>query len=124
MTATAAEWNLTVDQGAYWSKVITYETGATFDAVTPVNLTGYTARLKIRRKGSSDPALLSLTHASGITLGGAAGTITVVLTAAQTAALPTGADLVYDLDVIDGSSRPYRLVRGKVTVQPGESHEA
>ncbi len=122
MTAAAATWNWTLDQGAHFSKTITWETGATFATTTPVNLTGYTARLKVRRRPSSTPTLLELTHSSGITLGGAAGTIAIVLTAAQTALLPVDAELFYDLDLIDGSSRPHRIVRGSITCKPGSSH--
>ena len=51
-----------------------------------VNVTGYTARLQIRKRHTSTATVASLTSGSGLTLGGTAGTIQIVLSATATAA--------------------------------------
>lgn len=96
-------------QGETWSIQFTWKMDN-----TAVDLTNYTARMQIRNARYGAP-LLSLTNGSGITLGGAAGTIIVALTATQTAALPTGA-LLYDLELVHSSGVVTNLVRGKMTV--------
>lgn len=80
-----------------------------------INFTGYTARMMIRPTKDSDTVLVSLTHADGITLGGAAGTINIARTAAQTGAY-TFKRGEYDLEVIDGAGLVTRLLEGDVTV--------
>lgn len=55
-----------------------------------VDLTGYTALLKVRGYPDATTSLLSLTDGSGITLGGTAGTIDIAFTAVQTEALGPG----------------------------------
>ena len=80
-----------------------------------VNLTNYTARLQVRASVDAATFLLELTttlvDGSGIVLGGAAGTIELVATAAQTAAY-TWDDGVYDLEVIDSTGFVTRLLQG------------
>ena len=68
----------------------------------PINLTGYTARMQLRTSYTSNTAVLSLTQASGLTLGGAAGTIDINITSIQTTALAVGT-YVYDLEMTSGS---------------------
>jgi hypothetical protein len=57
---------------------------------SPVNLTGWTGRMQVRKIPGAPSATLSLTSGSGITLGGAAGTVLVAATATQTAAIIPG----------------------------------
>jgi hypothetical protein len=65
-----------------------YTAGGVLEYNKPVDLTGYTARLQLREKITSATTLLELTTAnSGIVLDNTAKTITVIITAAQTAAL-------------------------------------
>jgi hypothetical protein len=58
------------------------------------------------------------TQINAITLGGAAGTVTLALTPAQTAALAATADfdLVYDLELVSGGAVVTRLLEGRVKV--------
>lgn len=84
---TAGSYNFTLEQNTKFTRVLTYldATGA------PANLTGYTASLKIKGNATS-PLVISLTttpDASGnvITLGGSAGTITILIKSATTAAM-------------------------------------
>lgn len=65
------------------------------DAADLVDLTGCTAKLQV--KDAKGTVLFTLTHADGITLGGAAGTIDLVFSAARTA--QTVADYRYDLQL-------------------------
>lgn len=62
---------------------------------TPVDLTGWTARMEARRFPAAATVLAELTETAGITLG-ADGHIDLLLTAAETAALPP-TRAVYDL---------------------------
>jgi hypothetical protein len=81
-----------------------------------VDLTGYTAVLKIRVSPSSTTALLTLTQADGITLGGTAGTIAVAITAARAAALPVGT-LAYDTVLTTPGGQKIKFNRGAVKVR-------
>lgn len=92
----------------------TYTSGG---AATPVvDLTGYTARMQIRDSANGATVLTELTTVNGkITLGGAAGTVTLALTAAQTAAL-TWVWGRYDLEMVSAGGLVDRLLEGRVTV--------
>jgi len=110
---TAGIYNATIDQGATWTVVVTYEdsTGA------PINLTGYTAAMQVRQQYSSDTAELTLTSPSGgIVITGATGIVTITMTATQTAALEEGY-YVYDVELTSGSFKD-RLIQGQLTVAP------
>lgn len=84
----------------------------------PVNLTGYTARLRVYGGRGSPSVLLTLTTdaGGGITLGGAAGTVTVVISAAATAALDFTSGF-YTLE-LDQAGEVDRWLEGEFTVQP------
>lgn len=81
----------------------------------PINLTGFTARMDIKKDVNS-AAILNLTNANGrITLGGAAGTITLSIPAANTDTLVAGS-YKYDLEVVSGAGVVTRLLEGNITV--------
>ncbi len=81
-----------------------------------MNLTGYTASMEVR--DSAGALLLQLTTSNGrLSLGGSAGTITMSLTGAVTAALTPGA-YVYDLFLVSGGGVPYKPMRGVFNVEP------
>lgn len=96
-------------QGATWDYQLVWKS-----AGTPVNLTGYTARLQARATYASGTAVLSLTSGTGITLGGTAGTIDLAASATTTAAIPAD-QYVYDLELVNGSTVT-RLVQGYLNV--------
>jgi hypothetical protein len=92
---------------------------------TPVSFAGATAKMQIRQKNDPTSALLlSLaTGGLGITLGGpttlagvSCGTVTIVLTNAQTAALLAG-QWFYDLFVYSGGLQTCQL-QGEFVVNP------
>ena len=77
-----AHYSFLVRKGATWRSVFTLHQTDAASAV--VNLTGYTARLEIKDEVGDSTSLLTLTESSGITLGGTAGTITILQSATQT----------------------------------------
>jgi hypothetical protein len=106
----AGALDFTIEQGATFNLLMTWK----IDNVA-VNLTGYTARLQARVDVEDTETVLSLTTGSGITLGGALGTISLDRTATQTAVLPTG-EFVYDLELQSGGGVVTRLVQGQLTI--------
>jgi len=107
----ATTYDLTIEQGATFSLVITYK-----DNGVAVNLTGYTARMQVRATLESASTLVELTTAnSRIALGGTAGTITLTISATDTAALTAGRG-VYDLELVSGSGIVTRLLQGVATI--------
>ena len=109
----AGNYNIVCDQGSTLTRVLTWKNSNG----TAVDLTNYTARMQVRTNYASNTALLSLTTENGgITLGGVAGTITLLATATATAAL-TADTYVYDLEMITGANVT-RLVEGTFQVTP------
>ena len=107
--------NLKIDQGASFNKLVTWKAGT---PALPVNLTGCSARMQIRGKLLDAVALLDLTTVNGgIALGGVAGTVTIIITAAQTT-LFAWASAVYDLEIVYADGTVRRLLTGSVSVSP------
>lgn len=104
------------------SRFQAYTSGGELLYHPPYDLTGYTARMSIREDIDSASAVLSLTTENGgIALGGALGTISLLATEAQTAALTilTG---VYDLELVYGSTVT-RLLSGIIVVSQEVTHD-
>ncbi len=115
------ELNLTMYQGASWDYTLTWTTTAG-SVTTPVDLTGYSARMQVRETQSSTATILSLTSGSGITLGGTAGTILLEADATTTAGIATSQtpqnQFVYDLELVSGAGYVTRLVEGNFLIDP------
>ena len=112
--AATGQTNCQVDQNADFNMSVTYD-----DATgQPINLTLYSAKMQIRAGYSEPDAVITLTNGSGITLGGAAGTVGIKVTAAQNALLTGSKSYVYDL-VLTSSSNVVRLVEGTYFIDPG-----
>ena len=128
--------DLIIRQGETWS--LSYAKKDSAGAA--VDLTGYTARLAIRdRVGGTLQAYLSTgADADGgtITLGGAAGTVALAMTATQSADLASSTveleaalfgygvknvgpvtTYVYDLELVSGAGAVTRELEGRVEVQ-------
>lgn len=111
----AGQHDITIEQGATFKLDVTWKTGSPAAAV---NLTGYTARMQVRRSHKAESALLTFTTENGaITLGGAAGTIAVRGLATLTDDVPAK-PCVYDLELVSGAGEVTRLLEGSVTVTP------
>jgi hypothetical protein len=109
------KYDLLIDQGATLNIVATWKDSSG----TPINLTGYTARMSVRATFTSSSSVLDLnTSNGGITLGGSAGTITITASATTTAALTAPFSGVYDLELVSGGGVVTRLLEGTATVSP------
>lgn len=105
--------NLTFSQGATWKLSMTY-TNSTGD---PINLTNYTARMQARPSYESAITVLNLANGTGITLGGTAGSIDLLVPATTTAAIGA-AQYVYDLEIASASDEVTRVIEGTLQVTP------
>lgn len=103
-------YNIIARQGATFTLTFTIATDGTL-----WDLTGYTARMQVRPFTESSTVLLSLTNGSGITLGGAAGSVAVAISATTLAGLPAGTH-VYDLELVEGAN-VYPVLSGKFAVR-------
>ena len=108
-------YNITLYQGATFRLPLTWKAG---DPATAVNLTGCTARMQVRADMKAPKALITLTTENGgIVLGGAAGTIQIIVTAADTTPLQLQGG-VYDLEIIFPGGDVRRLLQGSVDILP------
>lgn len=128
----AGKFDTTWEQGTTIDKTFTWH-GPTPEGEpegtpgSPIDLTGYTARMQIRATQKSTVILHEFTTENGgIELGGENGTIRVKASAAQTAAWswPTRgrsskATALYDLKLIDSAGGEIRLFEGKITLVSG-----
>lgn len=105
---------------------IVCEQGATFvrtlnwldENETPINLTGFTARMDVRVTTQATTPLVTLTTENGgIVLGDQTGEITLTLSAEETDDLPAK-KAVYDLELVSGSGVVTRLLQGSFTISP------
>ena len=109
----SAHIDLEIEQGA----TFTADLSAADAAGDPIDLTGYTARMSIKRDARESTALLELTTANGrILITAATGLVQLVLTAAETAAISTWTRGVYDLELVSAGGDVTRLAEGAVSV--------
>ena len=108
----SAKYNIVCDQATTFALDFTIQTGNTL-----WNLTGYTATMTVRPFVGSSTTTLLLTNGSGITLGGAAGTVAISISSAITADLDPSR-YSYDF-VLNSGSVVTRLLEGKFIVTAG-----
>ena len=108
---TPGKLNLTCPQGSTFSKTLTYKIDD-----SAVDLTGYDARLQVREFHYSEDPVVNISSGNGITLGGSAGTIDILLSASDTQELIAG-NYVYDLELVV-SGTVTRLIEGNFIVTP------
>lgn len=120
----AGSHNFVCEQGATFKRTIEVErpdleadpTGETF---VPYDLTGFIARMQVRRTIDSSNFLLSLTTENGaleINPGEAVNVIEINVSASVTASLSTSG--LYDLEIQNGSGEVSRVLQGNFTVIP------
>jgi hypothetical protein len=108
----AATYHMTIDQGTTVSIDFQYRTSAG----VPIPLTSYTARMQARPTQSSAVTVMDCTTANGqLVVTGATGTVTLALTATQSAALDFDR-AVYDIEIVSPAGVVTRLVQGTVTL--------
>lgn len=110
--------DLLIEQGATFTLSFVWsEQNPDGTAGAPHNLTGWDARMQIRKTQGSAP-LISATKTSGeFTIDGPAGKVSLKLTDEQTDTLTTKSAL-YDIELESPGGDVYRLLQGKVTVSP------
>lgn len=110
LKAKAGKLTIEIEQGTTFNPVLTWKDSNG----TVIDITGYTARMQIRESITSDTLIDELTTENGgITLGGVLGTITLLISAADTEAytFTTG---VYDLEMISPAGTVTRLLEGTI----------
>jgi len=108
----AAEHNFTIEQGATLIKPFVWKSS---DG-TPVDLSGYTARMQVRRSVSAAEVLLEASTSNDrIQLDPLAGRITLVLPADVTAAINWSRGR-YDIELESPDGDVTRLIYGEITV--------
>ena len=120
-----AEADICIFQGATFNQTLFYETG---EPSSPVDLTGFSAKMQIRSSHKSKVVILELSTTTGggngrITLGTngnfATGAINLFISASDAAQLSVCDDVkpVYDLELTNGSVVT-RILQGNVTIAP------
>jgi hypothetical protein len=100
------------EQATTFTVNFTIQTGNTL-----FDLTNYSATMTIRPFVGANTTTLVLTNGSGITLGGAAGTVAITISAATTADFEPSR-YAYDF-MLDSGSVVTRLLEGKFIVTAG-----
>lgn len=111
MSQQPGDLDLRMYQGATFRYILTW-----LEDDVPKNLTNYTARMQVRSTWDAATTILDIDTDDDITLGGAAGTITIEVAATDTADINPGL-YVYDLELVTGSTVT-RLVEGTFMVSP------
>jgi hypothetical protein len=110
----AGVYDIHCEQGATFHRRLTWR-DADGD---PINLTGYTARMQVRRRSGDQGVVLELTTENDrITLGDAAGTIDLDVDADVMAAVEANLHR-YDLELESPGGQVTRLLQGSFNVDP------
>jgi hypothetical protein len=114
----AGRYSFEIEKGADFQRTITWLAG---ESMTPVNTSGYTGLLQVRKSPSSPDILLELSSTPGsdgsIDFGGADGTITLEIDSTVTSALSWSGRAYYDLLVWKDAVET-RLLEGRVGLSP------
>jgi hypothetical protein len=98
------------------SDFTTYTSGGILVYNAPIDLTSYLGRCMFRQTVGSTATILDVDNVdTGIVLGTTEGTVELVLTAAQTAAL-TLTSMVYDIEIESAGGVVTRIASGTVTL--------
>lgn len=105
----AGRYNIQIGQGKPYDKTFTWQINGAL-----INLTGYSAKLRVSTTATPHVLALTLDGAgNGIILGGAAGTVRVVLKSAKTATFMfSRASYELELTRPDGEDVPFLVVAG------------
>lgn len=107
-------WRIAFDQGATYDQPLRWDD----PPGSPVDLTTYSARMHVRAEVDSDTLVLELTTGNGrIVLGGAAGTIQLLVSSTDAEAMTPG-DYVYDLEMVAPGDVVTRIMEGNFVVLP------
>lgn len=110
----AGRYDITIEQGATFKRTLYWKDSAD----SPIDLTGYSARMRVKDKVGGTTILNLTTSNGGIQLATpAAGRIDLLATAGQTEQIKQKKG-VYDLELVSPSATPEvtRVVQGTVTI--------
>lgn len=113
-------YNITCEQGATFIRLIEieYPHPTEPDVYLDFDLSGYSARMQIRRTIDSSTTMVSLDSDSlgGIEMqpGGIVNAMRITMTDAQTASITS--DGVYDLEIVAPTDEVSRVIRGTFTL--------
>lgn len=104
-------YNIKALQGATFQRTLLWkdENGVAND------LTGYSARMKVKESTADTVAVLSLVSPTDIVLGGVAGTVVITVDDVTMAGVEENT-YVYDLELVSGGGIVTRLIGGKFQV--------
>lgn len=109
----SGRYDFEIDAGADFIRTLTCKN----ENGTPIDLTGYSAALKMRRVNDDKRVSSEFGTANGfITLGGVAGTIAISINNSKTAQLE--GQYNYDLTITSQAGIAVRILSGKITVNP------
>jgi hypothetical protein len=109
----AGKYNMVCDQGSTFTRTLEIKQA---DG-TVFSLTGYTARMEVRRTVDASSALIGLSTTNGrITINASLGAITITLTPDLTASLTQSG--VYDLEIVHtATGAVHKVVRGEFKLE-------
>lgn len=112
----AGRYDIIIEAGATFQFRVTWKN----PEGTPIDLTGYTARMKVKNQFGGTTIFSLSSPAAGITLGGAAGTVDITISATDTATAIGDVDstALYDLELQSSSGVVTRVVQGKAFLKP------
>lgn len=111
----AANFKITLEQGVDYNKSLVVK-----DALgSPLNLTGYSCRMQVRKYHFSDTVILEASSSNGkISIDPLVGVILINLSSADTESFNT-LSAVYDMEIIAPSGKVTRILQGEVSCSPG-----
>lgn len=108
---TAEVHNITVEKGASFEEIVAWKD----EDGNPINLTGASARMQVRRTTNTD-LLFEATTANGkLSIANDLGQITITITAAESTDFEWTFGK-YDLEVVTAGGLVYRLMRGTISI--------
>lgn len=109
----AGKLDLIIEKGGKFTKHLEYKD----KSKQAIDLTGYTARMQVRKNAQSSTTILDLTTENGgITITAVTGEIDLFVSGADTAAITDRGSAVYDMELVDGGGEPIKFLRGTVSL--------
>lgn len=108
---TAALLNLELDKGSTWKHTFKLNQGK---SSVPMDLTGYTAKMQIRKSATSPTVLFELSTLNGRLIIEHPGVLKILVTDEDTGDM-TFNSAVYDLEITSADGETTRIVQGTIT---------
>lgn len=109
----AVEYDFEIEQGATLSKILNWKDKTGW----PVDLSGYTAKMQVRKSVTSEEVLLTLSTANNTIKLSHKGQIEIYMSASATSSIAWTKGK-YDLEITSPDGVVKRLIYGVITVSP------